>query len=143
MKIIPVDPVLQLMIKVMIPFSMSVVSLLLTVFVLLFTKTLTFVPFIFEFLLALLLLFIFTVISLKEELSIRHHKPRSTFMSSLYSYVLPIAYFGLSILLAYFKLPLVVTFILGIVLIIGLGIYHVLYLKKNMCSLFMDLDVEN
>ena len=143
MKIIPVDPVLQLMIKVMIPFSMSVVSLLLTVFVLSFTKTLTFVPFIFAFLLALLLLFIFTVISLKEELSIRHHKPRSTFMSSLYSYVLPIAYFGLSILLAYFKLPLVVTFILGIVLIIGLGIYHVLYLKKNMRSLFMDLDVEN
>lgn len=143
MKIIPVDAITQLLIKVMIPFVLSVISLILTVVVLLITKSITIVPALFSILIAIVLLFIFTVISLTEELKIRNHMPRSTLMSNLYSYVLPLCYFGLSVLLCYLKAPLIVSYILGIVLVIGLGLPHILYLKKNIRNLFMDLDVVN
>ena len=41
------------------------------------------------------------------------------------------------------KYPFFVAFLIGIGIVIILGIPHVLILKKNMNSLFMDLDVIN
>lgn len=143
MKIIPVDPKVQLGIKVMIPFALSTISLIIALVVLLLTKSLEPVPCLFAFIMAIILLAIFTVISLTEELKIRNHTPRSTLMSNLYSYVLPLSYFGISILLCYLGLSMYVSYILGIVLVIGLGSPHLLYLKKNFKGLFMDLDVVN
>lgn len=143
MKIIPVDPILQLGIKVVIPFALSSVSLIISLVVLVLTKSIGIIPSVFGFLIALILLAIFTVISLTEELKIRNHVPRSTLMSNLYSYVLPLAYFGISVLLSYLGLSIYICYILGIVLVVGLGLPHILYLKKNIRGLFMDLDVVN
>lgn len=143
MKTIPVKFSLQLLIKVAIPFIMSIASLFVTLLVLLISGIISFVTFIFILILASLLLIVFDVISLKEELNIRNHKPRTTFVSNMYSYLIPFGFFLVTALLSYVGLPLIVAFIIGIALVVGLGIPHVISLKKNMNSLFMDLDVIN
>ena len=74
---------------------------------------------------------------------IRNRKPRSTFKSNLYSYLLPIAYFVITAVLSYFRLNIVLAYVIGIVTIILLGIPQVIYLKKKTNDLFMDLDMVN
>ena len=139
MKTIPVLPRIQLLIKVSIPLLLSFTSLFITLLVLLVLKTITFITFIFAFVLVSLLLFIYDVISLKEELNIRNHKPRRSIVSNLYSYILPIIYFIVTTILSYFG----IAYLIGCIVFVILGIPHVFHLKKNMESLFMDLDVIN
>ena len=129
MKTIPVLPRIQLLIKVSIPLLLSFTSL--------------FITFIFALLLVSLLLFIYDVISLKEELNIRNHKPRRSFVSNLYSYILPIIYFVVTTILSYFGMSIYIAYLIGCIVFVILGIPHVFNLKKNMESLFMDLDVIN
>lgn len=143
MKTIPVKASLQLLIKVLIPLVLSEVSLILTLMVLLIGKTISWLTFIFALILVTTLLVIFSIISLREELSIKHRKPRSTFRSSLYSYVLPITYFIVTAVLSYFKLNIILAYVVGLVVFIILGIPQVIYLKKKFLSLFMDLDMVN
>ena len=143
MKTIPVKYSMQLFIKVIIPFILSFVSLFVSLLVLLIGKHITFITFIFTLILSALLLGVFDLISLKEELSIRNHKPRSTYVSNLYSYMLPLLFFLITALFSYIGLPLILAFVIGIVLVVVLGLPHVISLKKNMNSLFMDLDVIN
>lgn len=143
MKTIPIGSRLQMFIKIMIPFSMSFVSLLISLLVLFISGIISFITFIFSLILVGLLLFVFNLVSLKEELNIRHHKPRSTFISNLYSYLLPMVFFLVTVLLSYIGLPLVIAFIIGIVPITLLGIPYAVVLYKKMDSLFLDLDVVN
>ena len=143
MKTIPVLPRIQLLIKVSIPLLLSFTSLFITLLVLLVLKTITFITFIFALLLVSLLLFIYDVISLKEELNIRNHKPRRSFVSNLYSYILPIIYFIVTTILSYFGMSIYIAYLIGCIVFVILGIPHVFNLKKNMESLFMDLDVIN
>ena len=143
MKTIPVLPRIQLLIKVSIPLLLSFTSHFITLLVLLVLKTITFITFIFALLLVSLLLFIYDVISLKEELNIRNHKPRRSFVSNLYSYILPIIYFVVTTILSYFGMSIYIAYLIGCIVFVILGIPHVFNLKKNMESLFMDLDVIN
>ena len=122
---------------------LSFTSLLSTLIVLLVLKTITFTTFIFALLLVSLLLFIYDVISLKEELNIRNHKPRKSIISNIYSYILPIIYFVVTAILSYFGMSIYIAYLIGLILFAILGIPHVFNLKKNMESLFMDLDVIN
>lgn len=143
MKTIPVNYKIQLLIKVGIPFVLSFVSFLITLLVLLISGVISFVTFIFAFLLVTILLATYEIVSLKEELSIRNRKPRSTFMSNLYSYALPFIYFGVTAVLSFYSVPLIVVFLIGFVVLIGILIPNIIYMNKNMNSLFMDLDVIN
>lgn len=142
-KILPVEPQTQLMIKVLIPLVMSVASLFVTTLVLLVGKLINFPTFIFGFLLTLALLLIFSMICLREELHIRHLKPRSTFRSNLCAYLLPIAYFVITALLSYLKINLILAYFIGLILISIIGVIIAIILKKNAKSWFMDLDVVN
>ena len=142
-KILPVEPQTQLMIKVLIPLVMSVSSLFVTTLVLLVGKLINFPTFIFGFLLTLALLLIFSMICLREELHIRHLKPRSTFRSNLCAYLLPIAYFVITALLSYLKINLILAYFIGLILISIIGVIMAIILKKNAKSWFMDLDVVN
>jgi len=143
MKTIPVKVETQLAIKVCIPFILSELSFLVTLLVLLISKEITFVTFLFGFIIVTILLIIFSLISLREELNIRNRKPRSTFRSNVYSYILPIAYFVVTAVLSYFRLNILVAYAIGIVTIVILGIPQVIYLKKKTNDLFMDLDMVN
>lgn len=143
MKTIPVKASKQLLIKVLIPLVLSEISLILTLLVLLIGKAITFVTFIFALLLVTTLLLIYSVISLREELNIKHRKPRSTFRSSLYSYVLPITYFIVTAFLSYFKMNIILAYVVGFLVFVLFGIPQIIYLKKKFSSLFMDLDMVN
>ena len=142
-KTIPVKPFKQLAIKMMIPFTLSFTSLVVSLLVLLISGTISFVTFIFAFILTTVLLFIFNLLAMREELNIRHSKPRSTYMSSVYSYLLPFAYIIVAIVLSFFGLPVFVSYIAGLVIILLLGLPNILYLKKNYYTLFMDLEAVN
>ena len=101
------------------------------------------ITFIFSLLLVGLLLVIFEIVSLKEELSIRNHKPRSYFMSNLYSYALPFIYFAVTAVISYFGTDLIISYLIGLVVLIGIFIPNYIYIKRNMSRLFMELDVIN
>jgi uncharacterized membrane protein YecN with MAPEG domain len=86
---------------------------------------------------------VFDVISLREELNIRHGKPRSTFLSTLFSYVLPFAYIVLVMLLSYKGMALWLIYLMGIVLFVVLGLPHVLTVRRKMGDWFMELEAIN
>lgn len=142
-KTIPVEVKTQLAIKVLIPFILSEFSFMITLIVLWVSKEISMTTFLFGFILVTLLLIIFHLISLREELNIRNRKPRSTFLSNLYAYVLPIVYFVVTAGLSYFRLNIILAYCIGIGTIILLGIPQVVYLRKKTDDLFMDLDVVN
>lgn len=143
MKTIPVPFSKQLLIKVAIPFTMSFVSLLASVSVLLLTKTASLQTSAFSLLSATVLLFIFDVVSLWEELSIRHGKPRSSFFSSLISYLLPITFTVCAVILSYMKVSTVVTLFGGLGVIILLSAFPVWFVFKNSGKLFLSLEAIN
>lgn len=143
MKTIPVKYSTQLLIKFMIPLILSFVSLLITLLILLVTKIITLETFIFGLILITTLLIVFDIVSLKEELSIRNKKPRSTYLSSLYAYILPIMYFLVCAVFSYFGLSIYIAYLIGLVVFGVFAIPIIVYLIKNLNSLFMDLDVVN
>lgn len=143
MKTIPVKYSTQLIIKFMIPLILSFGSLLVSLLVLLITKIFVFNTFIFGLILTTSLLIVFDIVSLKEELSIRNKKPRSTYLSSLYAYVLPILYFVVCAGFSYFGLSIYIAYAIGLIVFGVSAIPIIIYLLKNMNSLFMDLDVVN
>ena len=101
-KSIPVNHRLQLIIKVLIPFILSLISLVISVLFLLIMKVISFTTFAFALLFSVILLAIFCMVSLIEELSIRNNQAKQTTLSNLVSYVVPVVFFIISILLAYF-----------------------------------------
>lgn len=143
MKTIPVKYSTQLLIKFMIPLILSFISLLVTMLILFLTKIVTFETLIFGLILITTLLIVFDIVSLKEELSIRNKKPRSTYLSSLYAYILPIVYFLVCAGFSYFGLSIYIAYAIGFVVFGVFAIPIIVYLLKNLNSLFMDLDVVN
>ena len=140
MKIIPISHKKQLLIKVGIPFLMSEASLLLSVLVLLITGAIPPLGCLFAFLLATLALLVFDIISMVEELKIRHAKPRSTFLSTLYAYLLPFVYVAAGLLLSYLGTPVVVIYIAGMGIFALLGLPALLSILRNMGNWFMELE---
>lgn len=143
MKTMPVAVERQLLIKVLVPFTASVSSLLVSTIVLLIFGIISGQTFIFALLLSIVLLIIFELISLKEELKIRINKPRSTFISSLYSYLLPIAFFLSALLATYLGVNIILSYFIGLLIILLLGIPFVIKLRENINSNFMDLEYSN
>ena len=143
MKTMPVKFKTQILIKVSIPFILSSGSLLITYLVLLIGGLIKLPTFIIGFVLSLILLTIFIIVSLIEELNIRNQKPRSTFVSTLYSYLLPILFFGVGALFSYLGISVYMSYLAALGIFIIFGIPHVINILKNLNSLFMELDVVN
>lgn len=143
MKTMPVKFSKQLLIKVAIPFLMSFISLAASIAVLMITRIMAVKIALFAFLISAILLFVFDVVSLWEELNIRHGKPRSTTWSSLLSYLLPILYVAASIFLSYQGLSVTVTLFGGLGVIIAIGVAPVLLVFKKAENLFLCLEAIN
>lgn len=143
LKTIPVDYRIQLVIKMLIPYSLSAFFSIISVLVLFLSGVLSLMTSAFSLILTLIVMFVFDVISLREELNIRHGKPRSTFLSTLFSYVLPFAYIALVMYLSYNGLALWLIYLMGIVLFAVLGLPQVFKVKKRMGDWFMDLEAIN
>lgn len=143
LKTIPVDYRIQLMIKLLIPYVLSAIFLLVSLIVLLISGIMTIVTAAFALLLTLTVTLVFDVISLREELNIRHGKPRSTFISTLFSYVLPFAYIALVMFLSYKGTALWLIYLMGVALFVVLGLPQFLKLRKHMGDWFMELEAIN
>ncbi len=143
MKTIPISYKTQLLIKTLIPFSLSVISLFISLVVLVAFGTLSVVNALIALLFAVVCLFVFDVISLKEELSIRRGVGRKSYLSSIYAYLLPILYIAVAILLSFVGAPIVLIYLAGFLVLSLFGLPHLLSVYKNMGSLFMDLEAIN
>ncbi len=143
LKTIPIDYKKQLVIKMMIPYLLSAFFAIISIAVLLIGKVIDPITALFSVILTLIVVFVFDLVSLREELHIRHGKPRSTFLSSVFSYVLPFAYIALMIFLSYNGFSLVVMYLLGILLFVLLGLPQFLSVRRHMGDWFMDLEAIN
>ena len=94
----------------------------------------------FAFILTTVLLFVFDVVSMMEELKIRHGKPRSTLISSLYSYMMPIGYVAVALVLAYLGVGLLYIFLAGVLLFAVLGIPTTVRVLRHMGEWFLELE---
>lgn len=143
MKTMPVPFPKQLLIKVAIPFLMSLLSLSVSTAVLCISGVTSFKISLFAFIVSGALLFIFDVVSLWEELRIRHGKPRQTMYSSLLTYVLPIIYVVSAIILSYKGVSLVATLFGGLAVILVIGAAPVVIIFKKAGELFLNLEAIN
>lgn len=143
LKTIPVSYKRQLFIKVMIPMSLSELSLIISDLVLLITGVFSPLTALFALLLSTALLVVFDFISLSEELKIRHGRPRSSVRSSLFSYLLPIAYVAVSIYLSYVGYELWKLYLAGVGVILVLGLPQIIIVARKMGDWFMELEAIN
>lgn len=143
MKTLPVKASTQLLIKVSIPYVLSFLSLFITLVTLVVSGVITIWVFIFGIILGGSALLVYDIISLKEELMIRNHKPRSSFVSNLFTYFLPIGFFIVSLIISYVGVSMFFSFLIGLAVIVLAGTPFVIHLKKNLSNLFMELDVIN
>lgn len=143
LKTIPLEPEKQVLYKVLVPFVLSLASLLASSAVLLIGKSIAFEHVLFGFLLSLAMLVVFEIVSLKEELMIRQNKPKSSFLSTIYAYVIPIVFLGLSMLFTFNQISVFVPYVLALALIILSAIPFVIHFKKKIRNDFLDLDMIN
>ncbi|MBE6634569.1 MAG: hypothetical protein E7617_00020 [Ruminococcaceae bacterium] len=142
LKTIPISPKRQLIIKVLIPFIMSETALVISILVILIGRAASPLVCLFAFLLSTVLLFVFDLIAMREELHIRHAKPRSTFMSSLFAYLLPIMFVALGLVLSFVGVPIWLICLFGALIFIGIGIPVFINVWRNMDAWFMDLETQ-
>lgn len=142
-KIIPINLHKQLAIKVLLPFSLSFISLFVTIATLLIGGVISITSALSALLLTGILLAIFDIVSLYEELKIKRNKPRSTFMSGMYSYLLPLLYFFATVVMSYFGLTIFFVYLIGFVVIVLASLPYLIRLKSRMANLFLELEMVN
>lgn len=140
MKTIPISYKKQILTKVSIPFVLSFISFIVTDIVLLLTNVIKLDTYFVSIVLVGLILFIYDVICLYEELRIRSNRKRSYFISGLYSYSLPTIYFITSIILSCVGLNIALIYLIGILLMAILGIYFIYDAFKNIDTNFTDIE---
>ena len=143
LKTMPVSYKKQILFKLLIPLVLSVFMLIISLAVICIFSAMSPVPALFAGILTVMFLIVFDMVSLIEEMQIRHGKPRSTFISTLVSYALPIAYIAIGILLSYIGTPLVAIFLSGIALLLAVGLPVAFILFKSMGRWFMELEAIN
>ena len=143
MKVMPISVRKQMFIKVSIPFVMSVSSLLITLVVLLLAGQMKLLTAGICLLLSVILLLVYTLVSLKEELSIKHKKPRNTLMSNVITYLMPVLFGALSIVFNFLGINVYLSLLICLAMYLLIILAFALYLKKKTTSLFLDLDMIN
>lgn len=142
-KTLPISLYKQLGIKVLIPFGLSLVSCFVSYIALLMFSVINFSTFIGGLILTILILALVDLVSLYEELKVKRNKPRGSFLSTLYTYGLPLVYFLLTVVLSYFGIDYFLAVLIGIIFLILLSSFHVVGMKKRIKDLFDGLEVVN
>ena len=140
MKMIPVKYKTQLLIKMIIPFTLSFISFFITGLVLLIAKGISIEIFFVSLILVTLTLFIYDSICLYEELRIRSNKARNSLVSNTYSYFLPIVFFVVAVIMSCLKANIYLIYASTSLIIIALGIYFVISIFKNMEKNFILIE---
>ena len=143
MKTIPVRFKRQLYVKTFIPFMFSVVSLLISVLVLCIGKVVSFKYFAFDLIISMIVLFMYTYVSLYEELKTKKDHQRNYLLSSLYGYVLPLIYIIVMIVLSYFRVSIYVLYGIGLSFFILVGLPFIITFPRKVDELFLKMEVVN
>lgn len=142
-KTIPISTIHQIVVKVLIPLVLSTIAMVISNLVLLISGVISFKTFIIGSIFTLIMLVIYNLIALIEELSIRHHKARSSFLSTAMLYFLSLLMFVIVILSSYLNLNILLAYLIVFVIYMGCLIPLVIYLKRNVNDMFLELDVVN
>ncbi len=143
LKTMPVGYKKQIYIKLLIPFTLSSISLFVSVAVLFISGTFSIMTAFFAFLISEALLLVFDLVSLSEELKIRHAKPRSVFLSAATSYILPFIYVVVSMLLSYSGFDISLLYVSGILILLMIGIPCFIVVNRKMGDWFLELEAIN
>lgn len=142
MKTIPIEPKKQIIIKLAIPFITSSIALIISLLILLIGGIINFVIFIFSLLFAFILLIIFMLTSLIEELKIKNNN-RNSFLTTLIGYGIPAIFIVFNLFFAYKNLKIIISFIICLIVFLGILLLTIKYLNKNFTSLFIDKEEGN
>ena len=143
MKVMPIPFKKQIIIKALIPFVLSVMALIITTLVLRIFNLITWSLYLMMIVLSISLLLVFTLISLYEELSIKHKKQKNTILTSLICYILPIAFGAFSMFFSFKGLSLSLSFLITFAFYFLLLVPIFFFLKGHLNNLFLDLDMVN
>ena len=143
MKSIPVSLFEQLAIKVAIPLALSLAFLFISYLVLAFTFTLSIIPFLYGLLINTIFIITLSIVSLFEELHVRRNATKNTLLSGVYTYVVPTVYFLFALLLCYFKVNYNLTFIIGLLVVVGSLVPYMIHFKERVNEQFLSLEVAN
>lgn len=139
MKTIPISPVKQICFKLLIPFSLSSIALLISLLVLLIGGIISGLIFIISLILSIIILITFVLVSLIEEFKVKN-KNRNSFLSSLVGYGMPIFFIGLGLISAFNQINIIYSFITCILLFGIILLVTFIYLKNHFYHLFLDVE---
>ena len=140
---IPISLFEQLAIKVAIPLALSLAFLFISYLVLAFTFTLSIIPFLYGLLINTIFIITLSIVSLFEELHVRRNATKNTLLSGVYTYVVPTVYFLFALLLCYFKVNYNLTFIIGLLVVVGSLVPYMIHFKERVNEQFLSLEVAN
>ena len=143
MKSIPVSYSRQLTIKVAIPLILSISFLLISYVVLGLSRTIPWATFGFGLLMNIIFITTLSIVSLFEELNIKRNQEKNALLSSIYTYVVPFAYFVIAILLCYYKINYNIIFGIGIGVVLISLLPYVIKFKSRISDKFLSLEVSN
>lgn len=145
-KSIPLSYRKQIYIKMIVPFSLSTISLLVTILVLMTSKQVSVINCLLSFIFTILLTAFLELLSVNSDLknpSKEGEESNKNSMISLLSIIIPLLLVGLMFALTYFALPLGWSFMIATtLLVIALGGY-MLYFDKKVALRFVALEMRN
>ena len=143
LKMISIAPLKQIFNKISVPYLSSLISLIISMLVILITGKISILHFSFGLIISIIALTTFEIISLYEELKIRYNKPKRTLISSIFTYLIPVLFFIIAIILSFIGLNIIYVYIGFIALILLIGLPFTINFKEKVLNLFMDLEVIN
>ena len=143
MKTIPVSPIKQLAIKVAIPLVLSLAFLLVSYLVLFLMGLLKIIAVLYAVLMNVLFIIVLALVSLFEELGVKHNQEKNVIISTIYTYVVPFLYFGVALLLCYYKVNYNFIFLIGLGVVILSLLPYVIKFKSRINDKFLSLEVYN
>ena len=142
-KIIPINPLKQLLIKTMIPFIASSIFFFISYLILFITRTISYQPFLFGFIVNFISLGCIYLISLYEELKIKHNQQRNSLISNIYTYLIPVVITILGLITTYFKINIYLILTLILLISVILSLPFIIKMKSSLNNLFLDMEVKN
>ena len=143
LKTLPIKPLKQIWIKILVPYVLSLISLIISTIVLFVTKVFDLKTWLITLLLSVLLLTAYMIVSAIEELKMKNNFKKKTVLSTIYMYVVPILFFGVSVLLSLKNMEPVIVYLAATVLILGSGIPFLINILVKTNDYFLDLEIVN
>ena len=143
MKSIPISLFEQLAIKVLIPLLLSLAFLLISYLILGVTLTLSIIPTLYGLLINTIFIITLSIVSLFEELHVKRNATKNTLLSGVYTYVVPVVYFLVALLMCYFKVNYHITFLMGLGVVILSLVPYMIHFKERVSEQFLSLEVAN